>query len=540
MATFFLFQRQQRIQEEAKFNVLTQDFVHLLNLGINRQLQTLTALNAFYLSSEDVSYEEFHRFTKPFLSQNKIIKSLEWAPKVLDTEKEFYEDKLKKEGSINDFQITELDSLGKIIAVKKRAHYYPVFYVNPIITNQLVIGYDLASEYKIKETILECIKDGNIRVSDPIQLIQNIGKKSHGVLVCQAVIKKNKVQGIVAAVYDLNDLFTYKIMKSDIDQMNLSLYIKDQLIYQNTFNQTIKSEFSVTKKVNFANQEWKLVLTPNKLFYVNKYSWTSFVVILLILLVGISVFSIVYLNLIQSLITEQKVEEKTRSLKLSNHELEQFAYIASHDLQEPLYTLKSYIGLFQDLYQKELDEQGITFLGFALQATNRMQEMLHELLMFSSLGRETEFREIDTNLLLKIVLDEFDEVFIKEAVQVNKEYLPKIFGDFVELKKLFIYIIDNSIKFRNKERNLVLSIFVESIKNNFVTISIKDNGIGILEDHFEKIFIIFQRLHTRNEYQGNGIGLAICKKVVSLHGGEISVQSDLGQGTTITFTLPVI
>lgn len=541
IATFFLFQKQQRIKKETEFLLLTQDFVHLLNLGVNEQLQTLTALKAFYLSSEEVSYQEFQRFTQPFLKKNKIIKALEWAPKVLDSEKQFYYRKMKQEEFTHDFQLTELDSLGKIIAVQKRPFYYPVSYLNPLITNELVFGFDLMSEEKRKKTILQCIKEQKAIVSDPIKLIQNTSKNSYGLLVCEAIQKQNKIEGVVVAVYDLNDLFAYKIIKSNIDQIDFSLYIKGKLIYQNTLkNKSNNKKFSVTQQIKFANQDWKLVLSPNKIFFADKYSWTSSIVILLILLIGASIFTIFYLNIIRSLITEQKVEEKTRSLKLSNHELEQFAYITSHDLQEPLYTLKSYIGLFQDMYHKELDEQGVTFLGFALKATDRMQEMLHELLIFSSLGRQTEFREIDTNLLLKIVLDEFDDFFIKEAVQINKEYLPKIFGDFVELKKLFSYIINNSIKFRNKERNLILSIFVESIKNNFVTISIKDNGIGILEDHFEKIFIIFQRLHTRNEYEGNGIGLAICKKVVSLHGGEISIQSELAQGTTITFTLPII
>ncbi len=540
---FFVTEKQREEKVSVSFNVIGKELTYALNAEINQQLQVLTALHSFYMSEEHVSYEKFHKFTAPFLEQNSSIKALEWVPKIPYSDREFYEEYIKYKASLKEFQLTEKDESGRLIAAEKRSYYYPVYYLTPIISNELVWGFDLASETIRKNTLLKASETTKKIATDPIQLVQNSTQKKYGILVAQAVKKKQKLNGYVVVVYDVQVLMENMIQHFKLNNVEIWLYHKNKLIFTTDTkqdNEVKEHKMVIQENVFFANQNWRLELRPNKLFLASFQSWFSFLISALIFLLGIGVSIIFYLETRRKLLVYNTVEEQTRSLKISNQELEQFAYITSHDLQEPLYTVKSYLGLFQDLYKKQLDEQGLTFLEYAVESTNRMQNMLHELLVFSTLGHKKEFREIDVEFLLKIVLEDFEDYLKTDEITVEIEKIPKVYGDFIELKKVFSHLIENSFKFKDKSRKLTLKVSadLDNRNENMVRISIQDNGIGIKAEYFEKIFVIFQRLHTRDEYKGNGIGLAVCKKIIAIHGGEIFIDSVLKEGTTISFTLP--
>ncbi|OEU43824.1 hypothetical protein BGV40_02065 [Methanosarcina sp. Ant1] len=242
-------------------------------------------------------------------------------------------------------------------------------------------------------------------------------------------------------------------------------------------------------------------------------------------------------------ITERKKTEKILKLKLeelalSNAELEQFAYVASHDLQEPLRMVVSYLQLLQRRYQGKLDEKADKFIYFAVDGASRMQSLINDLLEFSRVTtRAREPEPKDCEFILNQVLSDL-ELFIKEnKATVSHDPLPEVMADYTQLVQLFQNLIVNGIKFHGKEAPKI-HISAEKIASEWV-FSVRDNGIGIDPQYSEKIFEVFKRLHKKEEYPGTGIGLAICKKIIERHGGHIWVESELGKGSTFCFTLPI-
>lgn len=232
---------------------------------------------------------------------------------------------------------------------------------------------------------------------------------------------------------------------------------------------------------------------------------------------------------------DEALEEKREELARSNAELEQFAYVASHDLQEPLRMVTSYVQLLSKRYKGKLDQDADEFIAYAVDGSNRMRTLINSLLEYSRVNREKPFEEIDLNELLKDIKQNLLSQIEESAVVLKWGELPDIKGDPVLISQLFQNLISNAIKFKS-DRPPEISISCE-IKNEEYLFSIIDNGIGIQEEYADKIFIIFQRLHSKEKYPGTGIGLAICKKIVEKHGGKIWVKSKIGEGSTFYFTI---
>ncbi len=240
-------------------------------------------------------------------------------------------------------------------------------------------------------------------------------------------------------------------------------------------------------------------------------------------------------------ITEKKqievaLQKKSEELEHSNKELEHFAYVASHDLQEPLRTIINYVGLFRKRYIEKLDPNSDEFLNFISEATKRMQTLIKDLLDYSRIGVEKNIIEIDCNKLLGLVLTDMSITIENTKCQIKWEVLPVIYG-YQELRSLFQNLISNAIKYRKKDIPCLISISAKGTEKEWL-FSFKDNGIGIDPKYHERVFIIFQKLHSQKEYEGTGIGLTQCKKIVELHGGKIWLESELGKGSTFYFTIP--
>ncbi len=244
------------------------------------------------------------------------------------------------------------------------------------------------------------------------------------------------------------------------------------------------------------------------------------------------------INILEDYSIEKAIVEKTNiKLTSSNKEMEQFAFIASHDMQEPLRTISNYIGLFQKQYKGKLDEDADRYLTSISGATFRMQSLIKDLLEYSKIGNEKNKVVIDCNLILNDVLIDVNESIKESKAEIHSEQLPVITGYLSAIKSLFQNLISNAVKFRKKDVPPIINISAE-IKQNEWFFTIKDNGIGIDKKYYDKIFVIFQRLHTKAEYAGTGIGLAHVKKIIELHGGKIWFESELGKGTAFYFTIP--
>ena len=242
-------------------------------------------------------------------------------------------------------------------------------------------------------------------------------------------------------------------------------------------------------------------------------------------------------------ITELKrAEEETKrvadELKRSNENLQQFAYAASHDLQEPLRGITGFARLLEKRYKGRLDEKADEFIDYIMEDTKRMQRIIQDLLEYSRFGEKgTVFSLVKCSVALEQAIYNLRSAIEESGVELTYDLLPTVMGDEAQLSRLFQNLIGNAIKFRGKKA-LKIHITAKQERNEWV-FSVNDNGIGIDPTHFERIFAVFQRLYTRQEYEGTGMGLAICKRIVEHHGGRIWVESEQGKGSTFYFTIPI-
>lgn len=234
---------------------------------------------------------------------------------------------------------------------------------------------------------------------------------------------------------------------------------------------------------------------------------------------------------------EKKVIDRTADLLRMNKELGQFAYVASHDLQEPLRMVAMYVDLLNARLENKLNEDEKQFMKYAVEGSERAQSLIRDLLEYSQVGsKEKKFNTVDMNQAAGKALDNLKLSIEEIKPEIKVDPLPPVKGDPLQMSQLFQNLISNAVKYRSSERLKIKISFRE--EDDCFIFSVEDNGIGIAPEHYERIFELFQRLHSREEYSGSGLGLAICKKIVERHGGWINVESKPGKGTTFKFMIP--
>ncbi|MFB8798081.1 MAG: PAS domain S-box protein [Microcoleus sp.] len=235
---------------------------------------------------------------------------------------------------------------------------------------------------------------------------------------------------------------------------------------------------------------------------------------------------------------ERQMLQLTEDLKRSNEELEQFAYVASHDLQEPLRAVTSYTQLLAQRYQGNLDAKADKYINYIVDGASRMQQLINDLLAYSRLGtRAQEFEAADCNAAVQQSLSNLQIAIAEKKAIITYESLPTVMADEFQLVQLFQNLIGNAIKFCQDVPRIQIAAIMQDREWLF---SVRDRGIGIDPEYADRIFLIFGRLHSRREYSGTGIGLAICQRIVERHGGRIWVESQSGEGATFYFTIPII
>lgn len=237
---------------------------------------------------------------------------------------------------------------------------------------------------------------------------------------------------------------------------------------------------------------------------------------------------------------EKMVSERTGALTRSNESLQEFAHIVSHDLKEPLRTISGFVSLIgkelekQGLMQDEIDE----YISYIKGGTHQMNTLISDVLAYSKLNtQEKAFAAVDTRLAIADVKRTLAKAIYESEATINVIGIANVHGEKMQIEQLFQNLISNAIKYRKDDEELSITIGCET-HGNMIKYYVRDNGIGIKHEHFDKIFQAFKRLHSKAEYEGTGVGLAICKRIVDIHGGNIWLESEYGEGTTFYFTLP--
>jgi PAS domain S-box-containing protein len=242
-------------------------------------------------------------------------------------------------------------------------------------------------------------------------------------------------------------------------------------------------------------------------------------------------------DITESKTARERLRRASEDLQRSNRDLEQFAYVASHDLQEPLRMVASYTQLLERRYREQLDDDAREFIDYAVDGANRMQTLINDLLQYSRVGtRGNPFEPTDMNEVMADIRVRLGVAIEESGAMLTHDELPTVPADRQQIAQVFQNLVANAIKFKGQEQPRI-HVSADKEKTNW-RFSVTDNGIGIEPEYKDRIFIIFQRLHSRREYAGTGIGLAVCKKIVERHGGQIRVESQPGKGCVFSFTLP--
>ena len=315
--------------------------------------------------------------------------------------------------------------------------------------------------------------------------------------------------------------------------------VKDEMF--NDERAKIMEELKSKYEVETKEKEIALLRKDNSIYQLQQ---TRLIVGSLAILLGAIAWLMFYRYRVQSktairlAIQKREIEDRNHALEMTNADLEQFAYVASHDLKQPLRTIGSYAGLIARRYQPMLDEEGQEFISYVTEGVERMHGLLTDLLSYSQTGREGEMEAVDLNEIVRKSLKGLDHAIREKGAIIDVDPLPCVVANPVGMSQLFQNLISNAIKFHGDNPPFV-NISTREYDEEFI-ISIQDNGIGIDPSHLEKIFVVFQRLHTPDVYPGTGIGLAICQKVVRQHGGDIWVDSEPGKGATFNFSIPKV
>ncbi|WP_281615451.1 ATP-binding protein [Flammeovirga sp. SubArs3] len=245
-----------------------------------------------------------------------------------------------------------------------------------------------------------------------------------------------------------------------------------------------------------------------------------------------------YENVSQLKRIERELLQKNQDLIETNKSLEEFAYITSHDLQEPLNTISSFVNILKSRYFEKFDNTGRRCLDYIEKSSIRLSNMIQGILSHSRLGSNATITDIDLNIIVADIKEDLMKALHEKCATINSDNLPTLKGDAIGLRVLFQNLIENGLKYQKEGNDPEIKIQVEESENGGYLFSISDNGIGIEEKYKKKIFQVFQRLHDDTTYKGSGLGLANCQKIVNKSGGKLWVESIVGQGSTFYFTLP--
>lgn len=454
-----------------------------------------------------------------------------------------------------------------------RSEYAPISYIEPQVGNQPALGFDFLSEPNRRAALERTRDNGEPAATAPLTLVQETGSQT-GFLIMRAsyrdegtldTVEKRRAAflGVEYAAFRMGDLLA-GVLGESASGYALEIYdrglvgaatpvpLGETSRMYDTDNRAdaLAAEpapRTAVVPVEVGGRRWDIYYRATGPLVSGQERAAPWVIAGLGLAVGVLMtwlFSIMSTARERALVLAREMTAQLREsqerLARSNRELERFAYVASHDLQEPLRTVTSFVGLLDQRYGSDLDERGKRYITFVVDATKRMSQMISELLTYSRVGRTGDDpAPTDLAAAWDEAVSNLRGAIEQTGARVTRTDLPVVLATRLHAVQLFQNLIGNALKYHGPRDPTVSADAVMADEGRWWQISVRDNGIGVDPRHHDRIFVIFQRLHTVEEYPGTGMGLAICKKIVESYGGRIWVDSHPGDGARFTFTLPV-
>lgn len=541
---------------------------------------TLIGLESYFQSSKFVDRQEFTQFTDNYINRLPGLRGIAWAPRSTAADIQELVINAEKDG-ITDYQLRSYKDKQAIQAPGEE--HFPLFYASPAAVGKQVLGFDLLTNPNRAFALRASILSGKPTATVPITLIDDNGEIP-GLLVINAILPAGAALGTPPMGAGMLAMQIGKVVDSSLREINffgLELQIIDTstgrklLAYNDQHQISYDNEPSATQQLGLlkwkydfplAGQNWQLQLHEQPGFAASQRSWDNYLIPILGFLLSaiVAVFQLVssgYTARVERMVkarttqlsetndelrdvaeqrkqAHDKLEQQARELKRSNEELQQFAYIASHDLQEPLRSINGFAMLLKNRYGDKLDQAGNEYINFVSEGSERMRQIIVDLLTYSRAGsKQLQPTTVNIDDVLESVKSNLSASIEESNAVITIETMPTLTADAQQMTLLFQNLIGNAIKYRSLTDQPKITIAAKRQTTSW-EFSVADNGIGIKPEHQAQIFEIFKRLHSTVYYKGTGIGLAVCKRVVERHGGELCVESEENEGCTFLFTLP--
>lgn len=558
---FFYISQREQLRIKSEFSATIGQIAGRLQDDLDNTLTVLSSIQGYYASTDRVQSFQFEIFAARLLPSLRAGRGLSWNPRILDSERKRYESRAGQ-----GFEIFEIASDGHRVRAGHRAEYVPMSAVVPRAVGETALGFDVMSE-PVRREALERARDSGEPVSTrKLELIQYPG--SSGILVFMPIYRngfqpisidarRRHLQGYAVAIFEVDKLL-HRALRLAGSTGDLALRLVDEtrggsevMFVHEPAGDAAPGGLSEMSRFGFAGRQWRLEFRLPERELVARRSWQSWIVLagglVLTALVGMLLLLVTARSVrVESLVTERTaalrqseaaLQRKAQQLTASNAELEQFAYIASHDLKAPLRSIASFTQLIERRSGPELSAEAQEFLGFIRDGVNRMQALVDDLLRLSRVeAKRLELGPVELDNVVAQARQSLAADIATSGAKLHVNGLPGLVGDARMLLQLFQNLIGNAIKFQKPGSTPEIWISAES-DSSAITVTVRDNGIGVEQRFLDHIFQLFKRLHTPDQYPGTGLGLAICRKVVQLHGGEIRAESSPGQGLLVQFTL---
>lgn len=593
VALFIVFRDRQRERIATDFREIANDRVSIVKREIDIPVLILKALQLFYDGSHEVERSEFRTFVTPLLQRSSGIKALEWIPRVTASQRESYE-RAARRGGLAGFRISDRKRGGGLVPSPQRKEYFPAYFVEPLEGNEKAVGFDLGSD-PVRMAILRRSGDtGRMMATGRIVLVQ-AKHRQFGFLIFAPVYRegtprdtvadrRRNLEGFVLGVFITRDIvenaLTYHGAQGiDMCVIDRSRPAGQQSLYCHSsarqhshaaaegYGPVDSRNLEYRATLDVAAMQWTVVCRPTAEFISARTNSQPQLVLAVALL--LTCILTLYMagaarhagrmiatnrRLASEVARRQKAEyalaASNRDLRRTaetlgevNRELTDFVYIASHDLREPLRKVSCFGELLHESLADRLEPDDRENLQYMIDGANRMAQMIDGLLAYSRLNTSDESSEpIDLNEMIEQLKRLELAVAIEESgatIDVAAA-LPRVHADRVQLRQVLQNLIANGIKYHREGQPPRIEIVASADDDKSVRIEVRDNGIGIPEQYRRNVFKMFKRLHSRQKFEGTGIGLAICKKILNRHGGRIGAEANEPVGTIFWFTLPAV